>query len=295
MKLSELIAAERVIVPLESPTAAGAAEALVARLETAGVVQDPGKLRSRVGEERGEDIVAMGDRALLMHYRTDAVQDLVVALGIAPLPVKREMGGGESMAARIVLVIVAPPRLAARYLQVLSAFARALSNPEVVEALHTARSAEELVRIPVLSEYSLPEHLTVRDIMTEGARTTTPDTPLREAANEIARAGINALPVVEADGLLVGMLSERELMRHLLGNYLQGGQSPRAAHGITNARRSVRDAMTRQVLCVAPDQPLAEIASTMTNKDVEGVPVVSDGRVVGFLTRGDIIRKLIGT
>ncbi|MBC7789662.1 MAG: CBS domain-containing protein [Anaerolineae bacterium] len=295
MKLSELIALERVIVPLESVTAAGAAEALVARLEATDVVQDPGKLRSRVAEERGEDIVAMGDRALLMHYRTDAVIDLVVALGTAPLPVKRDMGGGESMAARIVLVIVAPPRLAARYLQVLSAFARALSNPEVVEALLSANSAEELVRIPLLSEYSLPEQLTVRDIMTEGARTTTPDTPLREAANEIARAGINALPVVEEDGLLVGMLSERELMRHLLGSYLQGGHSPRAAPGITNARRSVREAMTRQVLCVAPEQPLAEVASIMTNKDVEGVPVVRDGRVVGFLTRGDIIRKLIGT
>ena len=295
MKLSELIAAERVIVPLETPTAAGAAEALVARLEAAEVVQDPGKLRSRVGEERGEDIVAMGDRALLMHYRTDAVRDLVVALGIAPLPVKREMGGGESMAARIVLVIVAPPRLAARYLQVLSAFARALSDPEVVEALLSAKSAEELVRIPLLSEYSLPEQLTVRDIMTEGARTTTPDTPLRQAATEIARAGITALPVVEESGLLVGMLSERELMRHLLGSFLQGGSSSRSTPGLSNARRSVRDAMTRQVLCVAPEQPLAEVASIMTNKDVEGVPVVCDGRVVGFLTRGDIIRKLIGT
>ncbi|MGI9076724.1 MAG: CBS domain-containing protein, partial [Gemmatimonadaceae bacterium] len=214
MKLSELIAVERVIVPLESLTAADAVEALVTRLEACEMVQDPGKLRSRVAEERGEDIVAMGDRALLMHYRTDAVRDLVVALGIAPQPVRREMGGGESMAARIVLVIVAPPRLAARYLQVLSAFARALSNPEVVEALLSANSAEELVRI--LSEYSLPEQLAVRDIMTEGVRTTTPDTPLREAAAEIVRAGINALPVVEEDGLLVGMLSERELMRHLL-------------------------------------------------------------------------------
>ncbi|MGI9076589.1 MAG: CBS domain-containing protein, partial [Gemmatimonadaceae bacterium] len=94
---------------------------------------------------------------------------------------------------------------------------------------------------------------------------------------------------------LVGMLSERELMRHLLGSYLQGGPLSRAAPGIANARRSVRDAMTRQVLCVAPEQPLAEVASIMTNKDVEGVPVVRNGRVVGFLTRGDIIRKLIGT
>jgi CBS domain-containing protein len=59
--------------------------------------------------------------------------------------------------------------------------------------------------------------------------------------------------------------------------------------------RQVRDVMTRQVLCVRPDQPVAEVAAMMSNKDVDRVPVVSDGRLVGFLTRGDIVRKLIGS
>ena len=59
--------------------------------------------------------------------------------------------------------------------------------------------------------------------------------------------------------------------------------------------RTVRDIMTRQVLCVAPEQPIAEVASLMLNKDVDRVPVVKDDRLVGFLTRGDIVRKLIGS
>ena len=53
--------------------------------------------------------------------------------------------------------------------------------------------------------------------------------------------------------------------------------------------------MTRQVLCVAPHQPLAEVASLMLNKDVERVPVVREGQLVGFLTRGDIVRKRLGS
>jgi CBS domain-containing protein len=96
---------------------------------------------------------------------------------------------------------------------------------------------------------------------------------------------------------VIGMLGERELMRHLLNSYLQG-----ASQGATKGRpqapapppSTVRDVMTRQVLCVSPEQPLAEVASLMTNKDVDRVPVVRDGRLVGFLTRGDIVRKLIG-
>jgi CBS domain-containing protein len=99
--------------------------------------------------------------------------------------------------------------------------------------------------------------------------------------------------VVDDGERLVGMLSERELMSHLLSSYLQGGGG-RALPAPPQARRTVRDVMTRQVLCVSPEQPLAEVASLMTNKDVDRVPVVKAGRLVGLLTRGDIVRKLIG-
>jgi CBS domain-containing protein len=99
---------------------------------------------------------------------------------------------------------------------------------------------------------------------------------------------------VDADGLLIGMLSEKELMRHVVNQAFLGGAAHRPAPG-TGARKTVRDAMTRQVMCVSPDQPAAEVAALMTNKDVDRVPVVQEGRLVGFLTRGDIVRKLIGS
>ena len=290
-----MIAPERAAVPLQATTLARATSELVDRLVAAGAVQDPEKLRLRVDEERGEDIVALGDRAFVMHYRTDAVRDMVVAIGTAPTPLRREIDGGEAQSARIVLVIVAPPRQAGRYLQLVGAFARALSSTRVLGAILAAPDAEALARLPELREFELPQQLTVRDVMTDRPRTTPPDTPLRDAACEIARAGISALPVVDEGGLLVGMLSERELIRHLLSAYLQGGPAPRPAGAGPNTRRAVRDVMTRQVLCVSPEQPLAEVASLLVNKDIDAVPVVREGRVVGFLTRGDIIRKLIPT
>ena len=295
MTLGDLIAAERVVVPLRAGTLADAATELVDRLVTAGTVHDPEKLRLRVDEGRAEDIVALGDRAFVMHYRTDAVRDIVVAIGTAQTALRRELEGGEAQAARIVLLIVAPPRQAGRYLQLVGAFARALSSTTVLQAILAAESPDALARLPELRQFELPEQLTVRDVMTDRPRTTPPDTPLRDAACEIARAGISALPVVGDDGLLVGMLSERELIRHLLSAYLQGGPAPRPAGPGSNTRRAVRDVMTRQVLCVSPEQPLAEVASLLVNKDIDAVPVVREGRVVGFLTRGDIIRKLIPT
>ena len=58
--------------------------------------------------------------------------------------------------------------------------------------------------------------------------------------------------------------------------------------------KTVRDVMTRPVICVPPHQRVAEVAALMSSKDVERVPVVHEGRLVGFLTGGDIVRKLIG-
>jgi hypothetical protein len=76
--LAELVAPERVVVPLRAASLAEAAAQLLTRLEGSGAVQDAEKLRRRVEEERGEDLVALGDRAFLLHYRTDAVRDLLV-------------------------------------------------------------------------------------------------------------------------------------------------------------------------------------------------------------------------
>jgi len=294
MKLGEVIRADRVVVPLEVGTLREAAGALLDRLQATAAIANPDRLAQRINEMRGEDIVAMGERAFLMHFRTDAVRELAVALGVAPRDIVRELGAEEVQHARIALMIVAPPRMAARYLQVLGAFARLLSRPQTVEQMLSAPDPTALAALPVLSEIELPRQLAVGDIMTQRPRTATPDTPLRDAALQMARGGISALPVVEENEVIVGMLAERDLLRHLLGSYLQGDSPPRPTPDGVNARRAVRDAMTRQVLCVSPEQPLAEVASLMINKDVEQVPVVREGRLVGFLTRGDIVRKLIG-
>ncbi len=299
MRLVDLLAPERVVIPLQITRAEGvdslraAALVLLDRLTSARIVEDANKLRARLEEERGEDLVGLGDRAFILHYRSDVVCELAVALGVAPEPLQRQVGDAEPQRARILLLLVSPPRLAARYLQVLGAFVRVLAKPATVDAIQGASSADEVLRLPELQE-TVAEQITVRDIMTERPRTTRPDAPLREAARDMVRSGIGALPVVDANGLLVGVLGDKELMRHLLSNsLLQGAHARRMPPPGPEGRRAVRDVMTRQVLAVSPDQPLAEVASLMTNKDVAHVPVVREGRLVGFLTRGDIVRKLI--
>jgi CBS domain-containing protein/mannitol/fructose-specific phosphotransferase system IIA component (Ntr-type) len=296
VKLDELLAVDRVVVPLEATTIEGAGLELLNRLFLSGAVADPDTLRDRMDENRPEDLVAMGDRAFLLHYRTETVTSLSIALGTAPKPICRRLADGETQCARVVLLVVAPPRLAARYLQVVGAFARFLSSVERVDALLAEPTAAAVVAFPGFRDYELPEQLRVREMMNDRPITTRPNVPLRDAAREMVRTRVSALPVVDDNGLLLGMLSSKDLVRDLLGTYLQGGTRHTPARSSSvGVRRTVRDVMTRQVLCVSPDQPLAEVASLMSNKDVERVPVVVDGRLVGFLTRGDIVRRLIGS
>jgi CBS domain-containing protein/mannitol/fructose-specific phosphotransferase system IIA component (Ntr-type) len=294
LRLSDFLPAAQIVVPVRHDTIIGAADELLERLVAAGGISDVEKLRRRVAEEQPEDIVAMGDRAFLLHYRTDAVTDLRVALGTSQRPICRELGESEEQCARILLLIVAPRKFAAEYLQLVGAFARLLSKQPLVERILEQPSSEALASLDAFRDYELPAQLTVRDIMTYQPRTIAPETALKDAAREMVRLGVGGLPVVNEDGLVVGMLGERELLRTLSG-YLQGGRGEGArAPGVPAQRSTVRDAMTRQVLCVSPDQAIADVSSMMTNKDVDRVPVVRDGRIVGMLTRGDIVRKLLG-
>jgi CBS domain-containing protein len=293
--LADCLAPSRVLLPLACETLDAARSALLERLAASGAVADLDRLKGRVAEERGEDMVAIADRAFLLHYRTDTASELQVAIGVCREGIRRVLDDGGEQRAPIVVVVVGPPRWAARQLQVVRAFSRLLPKDELMSALLDAPSPEAVVTLPTFVEYQIPDQLLVRDLMTEHPRTTTGDRAIRIAARELIQTGLGALPVVDAEQRLVGMLSERELMRHLLVTEVLSDGSARHAPPVAQERKTVRDVMTRQVLCVAPEQPIAEVASLMSNKDVDRVPVIREGRLVGFLTRGDIVRKLIGT
>ncbi|MDQ6633428.1 MAG: CBS domain-containing protein, partial [Gemmatimonadota bacterium] len=208
MRLRDVLAPERVVVPLEARTLTEAADVLLGRLGAAHGVLDLPKLRRRIAERRAEDAVGMGDRAFLLHYRTDAVGQLVVALGVSRAIICRQSVEEGEQCARIVLMIAAPPRHAARYLQVVGGFARLLRKADVLAAVLAANDAEALSALDSFAEYKLPEQLTVRDVMSDQPRTIEPDAPLKEAARTLVRTGLGALPVVDEERRVIGMVSE---------------------------------------------------------------------------------------
>src|SRR3954464_2995381 len=121
MNLADFLAPSRVIVPLACETLGDARNTLLERLEASGALSDLERLRRRVDEERGEDMVAIADHAFLLHYRTDTASSLQIAVGVCPRGVRRALDDGAEQRAPIVIMVVGPHRLAARLLQVVRA------------------------------------------------------------------------------------------------------------------------------------------------------------------------------
>lgn len=299
MKLEDLLARERIVLPLKARTVRDATRRLVRALVEAGAVRDRARLEAMVQEAWPEDIVNVGAETMLPHFRTDAVPRTTVALGVSPKPICRERD--PKRCARIVVLVVSPPTEASTYLQVVSAFARALGQESLVQQLLDARTPEEVLALEPLRAVQLPGRLQVRDLMTASVLSLTSQTPLRDAAQLMVQHSVQALPVVDEAGSVIGMLTDRELMKHLMPQYLQRestGEFPVQAASAGEPPPDpgevlVREVMARSVLCLREDQSLADAANLMVNKDRDRFPVVRDGVLVGFLTRADVVRRLL--
>ena len=300
MKLRDVLKAEHIIVPLRAATVKEATERLAERLIAAGAVADPQRLNAVIRHTWPEDMVSVGEHAFLPHFRTEAVRGLVTAVGISATPIRWERDPHRT--ARVVIFILAPIRDAALYLQVVGAFARTLANPDTVLALLAARTPEHVVALAALEAVELPSQLTVRDVMTAQAITVGPERTLGDVARLMVEHDIRALPGVDDGGSLIGMITHRELLRFLIPHFVQRTKTGEF-HAPTRSQLQrgsadpqlilAKEAMARSVLCLAEDQTLADVANLMSSKDVDRFPVVREGLVVGFLTRADVVRRLI--
>jgi CBS domain-containing protein len=300
VKLTDVVDPRHVVVPLNAQTVKQATERLAEQLVGSGAVAEPNRLNAVIRNAWPEDMVSVGEHAFLPHFRTEAVRKLVTAVGVSPTPIRWEKDPHRT--ARIVILIVAPPRETPTYLQVVGAFARILSDPETVLALLAAKTADHVTHLGAFASVELPSHLSVRDVMTPQPLTARPDQTLAEVARVMIEKDVRAVPVVDEGGQLLGMVTHRELLRYLIPDYLQRHKSgefraPSKAQlqrGSTDPREmAVRDVMARAVLCLSEEQTLSDVANLMSNKDVDRFPVVREGVVVGFLTRADLIRRLV--
>lgn len=141
----------------------------------------------------------------------------------------------------------------------------------------------------------------VSDVMTANVVTVGAQTPLRKVAALLAERRISGLPVVE-DGAVVGVVSEGDILAKERGpSREQAGWfgvlfEDQATAELKLEARTAGTAMTSPALTITPERPLAEAAGVMVDEGVNRLPVVDgDGKLVGIVTRADLVRAFVRT
>ena len=154
----------------------------------------------------------------------------------------------------------------------------------------------------------MPDATPVREVMTRDVVTLRSDQPVAEAADVLAGKQIGAAPVVDADGKLVGLLRDEDLIvsearlhvptviSFLGADLVLPSSLHRFEHELKKAAgSSVGDVMITEFPVSKPGDTLDGLAAEMHDRDVTHVPVVDGGKLVGIVARGDLVRFLSRT
>lgn len=140
-----------------------------------------------------------------------------------------------------------------------------------------------------------------RDIMSTRVVTVSPDVSVEEIAKLLLDSGVSAVPVVDQAGRPVGIVSEGDLMRRSESGTegrrswwlrLLAGPEDAARDYIKRHGHTAADVMTSEMVTVAEETPVAEIAATLEKRHIKRVPVLKDGKLIGIVSRADLLRGL---
>lgn len=152
---------------------------------------------------------------------------------------------------------------------------------------HSLVAAKQAYREQTQAVTRAKPALLAQDLMSRPVTWVPSDTTLAEAWTLMKRKGIHHLPVTSLHGTLVGMISDRDLLRYWQDLESTAGQGP-------TAPRTVAQLMGTRVLSATPTTEIPEIARVMLDEQVSAIPILDGGRrPMGILTTGDLLRAIV--
>lgn len=288
-----LLVESQIAPPLQATSYSEVLDELAAFAARQPGVKDGERFLRQVSSLGAEDTIAVGGGAFLPHLRSDAVDRVVVALGMTDRPLRVPNETGEESRGRLFALVSAPPDAIAAYLETVASLTALLRQEGVVDAILAAREPAAVARLTEVREAPRVQNLSVIDVMEPASQRVYPDMNLSEAARIMTRGGYTALPVVNKNDEIVGMISEKDLIRDFLPGYIRLFEGASEVPRTDPSTRRVRDVMSRAVLCLPTEAGLSDAASIIVNKNVDPLPLTSEGKWVGLISRRSLIRKLL--
>jgi CBS domain-containing protein len=123
--------------------------------------------------------------------------------------------------------------------------------------------------------------LKAKDVMTKEVVTISPDATLVDVAELLGTKGITGMPVVDADGKVIGIITEKDIL-NFASTYVCSLQNTK-----------VKEAMTENIVSFTSDTDIDRISLCFSESNFRRVPIIDEGKLVGIISRRDIIRSLI--
>ncbi|MGB5300320.1 MAG: CBS domain-containing protein [Thiogranum sp.] len=246
----------------------------------------------------------------VVHVRINGLQGLRMALatsreGQVCCPDREDYLYAEtgSVPANLIVLMLAPADDPASYLRAIAALTAICRRENFVESLSTLDNPELVWKSIEATGVALPEYVAARDIMRSDFARLRDTDGLYAAIDLFCREGVNELPVVDADGDLVGIVSEEELIRLCLPEYITWMEDlspilnfePFAEILRREAHMPVMEIMVFADRYATVDEatPAIQVAKVMMRRDVRQVLVVRDKKLMGIISIQDFIQKVL--
>ncbi len=299
MKLSRILDKDLVVPRLKSRYKIDAIGEILDKVIDKFPHLDRKTLEAKIIERENIENTSYGRGFAFPHARTDAVDEMYTALGLAPGGIEDKTEDQQQL--RVICLMLTPSTISKSYLQTLSAFASFARTPGNTEKLLSADGVDEIIDVIEESGVEVKRELTVGDVMKRDVITVKPQDSLKSVANVMFKHRISGVIVVDDEYHVVGMISNRDIIRAALPDYqslisnLAMSYDSESFENVLRTEENVRvgDLMDKNVETVTEQTSVVETAALMLFKDLRRAPIVKNDKLVGVITISDIVSKII--
>ncbi len=299
MKLANLLMERRINIDLKARTKIEAVKELLEMIKREGVSFDYDEVIKCIWEREEIEDTSYGRGFAFPHARTDAVKEMYILIGISKQGLEDKTPDG--IPVHMVCLLLTPSTIAKLYLQTLSGLAAFARMEGTLEKLLAITNERDVIKLISDANVTVDKELMVKDVMRHDVATVTPDDTLKEVANKMFRNRLSALAVVDKNNKLLGIISDRDLIKAALPDYQSLISNLNYSLDVEpfeellkrEDKIKVSQLYREQYEVTTPETRIVEVAAMMIFKDVRRVFVTSNDNLVGVLLRKDIVNMII--
>jgi len=289
----------RINVDLKARTKVEAVRELLDMLKTEQIDLDYGEVIASILEREEIEDTSYGRGFAFPHARTAAVKELYILIGISRQGLDEKTPDGVPV--KVICLLLTPSTLAKLYLQTLSGLAALARQTGALDRMLAIDNPRDLVKLVSDIGVTVDKELMVKDIMRRDVAKVRLDDTLKDVANEMFRNRLSALAVVDDQNCLVGVISDRDLIKAALPDYktlisnLNYSLDVEPFEELLKQEDKIKVSQLyrEDFETTTPETRIVEVAAMMIFKDFSRVFVTINDNLVGILLRKDIVNMII--